>query len=151
MQAASLPRFRQGRVANNRPPAQPAWRRWPVGRLFTTLRASVLHRALQTFRATRSMFTTLYAGLRRPEVTHTYARSLSFQSCGCRLCKDIYLSSFAPIVIYCPPPSPPLASHDNHLPPKIKLANLGENRRKTTAPAIEATMLPPNATNAPMV
>lgn len=60
---------------NNRPPAQPAWRRWPVGRLFTTLRASVLHRALQTFRATRSMFTTLYAGIRRSQ-THTYARSL---------------------------------------------------------------------------
>ena len=77
LQAASLPRFRQGRVVNNRPPAQPAWRRRPVGRLFTTLRASVLHRALQTFRATRSMFTTLYAGIRRSQ-THTYARSLTF-------------------------------------------------------------------------
>ena len=49
--------------------------RWPVGRLFTTLRASVLCRALQTFRATRSMFTTLLAGIRH-SLTHTYARSL---------------------------------------------------------------------------
>ena len=43
--------------------------------MFTTLRASVHGRALQTFRATRSMFTTLFTKT-RVKVTHTYARSL---------------------------------------------------------------------------
>ena len=41
-----------------------------------------LHRALQTFRATRSMFTTLYAGIRRSQ-THTYARSLNLKQTKC--------------------------------------------------------------------
>ena len=45
----NLPRFGQRRVANNRPPAQPAWGRWPGGRLFTTLHALVQCRALRTF------------------------------------------------------------------------------------------------------
>ena len=45
--------------------------------IFTTLNALVLCRALQTFRATRSTFTTLLAEL-RVEVTHGYARSLYF-------------------------------------------------------------------------
>lgn len=45
--------------------------------MFTTLSALVLCRALQTFRATRSMFTTLLAAS-RAEVTHGYARSLRY-------------------------------------------------------------------------
>ena len=45
--------------------------------IFTTLNALVLCRALQTFRATRSTFTTLLAEL-RVEVTHGYARSLRY-------------------------------------------------------------------------
>ena len=42
-----------------------------VGRFRPLLR----RKALKTFRATRSMFTTLHAGIRRSQ-THTYARSL---------------------------------------------------------------------------
>ena len=57
-------------------PARPAsLGRWPGGRLFTTLRASVLCSALQTFRALRSMFATLHAGIGVKQ-THSYARSL---------------------------------------------------------------------------
>ena len=55
-------------------PARPAsLGRWPGGRLFTTLRASVLCSALQTFRALRSMFATLHAGIGIKQ-THIYAR-----------------------------------------------------------------------------
>ena len=60
-------------------PARPAsLGRWPGGRLFTTLRASVLCSALQTFRALRSMFATLHAGIGVKQ-THSYARSLLFK------------------------------------------------------------------------
>ena len=63
-------------------PARPAsLGRWPGGRLFTTLRASVLCSALQTFRALRSMFATLHAGIGVKQ-THSYARSLEILSCG---------------------------------------------------------------------
>ena len=98
-------------------PARPAsLGRWPGGRLFTTLRASVLCSALQTFRALRSMFATLHAGIGVKQ-THSYARSLKNifgRVQNRRNAKHLFLN-----IVITHTHTPP---HMNDMPPELILA-----------------------------
>lgn len=63
----------RSRLASRRMKSSMLSRRWPDGRLFTTLRTSVLCSALKTFLASRSMPTMLHA-----EITVMHEASESF-------------------------------------------------------------------------
>ena len=80
----NLPRFGQRRVANNRPPARPAWGRWPGGRLFTTLHALVQCRALRTFCANALHVHNAFQLNKGQTDPHLYPKPLKFdQGEGC--------------------------------------------------------------------